>query len=177
LRLPPLTSSGTKHIYGLCQLAFCLGVPTAPRARLLPEGEGERRSRPRNSTVPPGGRSKRRAGPERSAPAPLVTPAHGLPVRCWLGRRAALAKSLRCSASAPPVGARFKDRAPGGTEGLHRQATVSAKLSTRDGLPARRAAGQSSRARSGTVTHGSIAGFLSAKQREDPKDCAFLRLP
>ena len=40
--------------------------------------------------------------------------------------------------------------------------------------PAGRAAGQSKRARSGAVTHGSIAGSFVA---EGPKDCAFLPLP
>ena len=157
LRLPPASGS-TKHIYGLGQRGFCLVTPTASQSDPLAEREDYSGSRPRNSTVPPGGRSKRRAD-LLARRAALVTPARDRPVRCWLGRRAAVAKSLRCLRVEQ---CQATVHAPG------RQLVIV--------RPAHRAAGQSRRARSGTVTHGSIADLLSRKERV-PKialSCGFL---
>jgi hypothetical protein len=127
------------------------GAPFAGRSGCLPltqpsarRGEGEaRRSRPRNSAVPPAGQSKRRADRGARAGGAVAPVSRVVRVRLQLGRRAAVACLFgrRCGSSDIALSPR----------GTRRLVVV---------LPARRAAGQSSRSRSGTVTHGSIVNCL-----------------
>ena len=124
------------------------GAPFAKRSSCLhltpahsPEGRAEaRRSRPRNSTVPPAGQSKRRADlGERAGGA--VTPARG-------------SSELGCSSAGGPPSHGLFHAAGSSDNALSPRGADDSSLV----LPAERAAGQSSRARSGAVTHGSIAG-------------------
>jgi hypothetical protein len=168
LRLSLVRPAAPNTYGGSGRGAFCQAL------RLLPSQPGPlpgRESQKQEGRVPetqpcplPASQSERADLGERAGGA--VTPASRVVrVRLQLGRRAAVAWSLprRCSDIA--LSMRGVEQSSRGARVLRAQLRIV--------LPAGRAAGQSKRARSGAVTHGSIAGSFFARSRS--QSCRFYR--